>query len=167
MGKRKKNVIFYILIILSITVAVGFMWWMVSSLSPPDKNKADKYFNRDKADIRLITEYLIDSDYPVMCIKNANGYMHVAGFDIKIDDSAVMEAIRRLFEQQEYKQIDKFGNTISFQIWERFIVDFASGIAYSINGKDEPEMQFLTKIEPLSEDGWYYFEADYNEWRVR
>ena len=27
-------------------------------------------------------------------------------------------------------------------------------------------ISFLTKLEPMSEDGWYYYEADYNKWRA-
>ena len=26
-------------------------------------------------------------------------------------------------------------------------------------------VEFLVKYEPLSEDGWYYYEADYEEYR--
>ena len=65
-----------------------------------------------------------------------------------------------------YKGIGRDGNTIYFVRWTR-LMDFGAGIAYSVNGKDEPELDFVTKLEPLSEDGWYFYEEDYNEWRVR
>ncbi len=41
------------------------------------------------------------------------------------------------------------------------------GIVYSIDGHtpDEESITYLTLLEPLPEDGWYYFEADYNKWR--
>ena len=40
------------------------------------------------------------------------------------------------------------------------------GIAYSINKTDKPVIEFLTELEQLSENGWYYYKADYNEWRT-
>ncbi len=29
-----------------------------------------------------------------------------------------------------------------------------------------PEVQYATEFTPVSDDGWYYYVADYNEWRV-
>ena len=49
-------------------------------------------------------------------------------------------------------------------IWSRGM-DFRSGIAYSIN-EEEPTIEYLTNLVPLSEAGWYFYEADYNEWRL-
>lgn len=42
------------------------------------------------------------------------------------------------------------------------------GVAFSLDGSvpDESAITFLTKIEPLEDEGWYYYESDYNEWKV-
>ena len=55
-------------------------------------------------------------------------------------------------------------NTIYFQRWSN--LDNGRGVAYSIDGST-PTLQFLTKLEPLSESNWYYYEEDYNEWKRR
>lgn len=31
---------------------------------------------------------------------------------------------------------------------------------------DMEHVPFMTKLEPLSESGWYYYVADYEQWRV-
>lgn len=50
-------------------------------------------------------------------------------------------------------------------MWNR-LSDVACGIAYSIDGK-EIDIEYLTESVPLSEENWYYYVADFNEWRVR
>ncbi len=158
------------IMILSVLIAV-VAGLMCGCMSPPGKNKMEKYFKRDQEDIFLITDYLVNSTYSEIFINgfNPENAMMFTGIEsryVKVDDDAVVEAINRLFKEQGYSVIDKTGNTIYFQKWIRS-ADFGSGIAYSINGEDEPVLQFLTKIESLSEDDWYYYEADYNEWRIR
>lgn len=44
--------------------------------------------------------------------------------------------------------------------------DSSRGIAYSIDGK-EPKLQFLTKLEALPERNWYYYEEDFDEWKIQ
>ena len=91
-------------------------------------------------------------------IKNSNR--------IQLKDKKVSEALNRLFEKEKYYIISKNANTIRFVIWTRGM-DFGSGITYSINKIDYPTIEYLTKLEPLSEDGWYYYEADYSKWRTQ
>ena len=172
MKKRRTIIILSVSIMISLAILAGLIWGAAEFFSPPNKSKAERTFEQDKTDILLITEYLINSDYAEIFINKARiaqqtGTMFtgIETRDVKIEDEAVVNAIDWL-GKRGYSIMDKTENTIYFQRWTRF-KDFGSGIAYSINGKDEPELQFLTKLEPLSEDGWYYYEADYNEWRVR
>ena len=81
-----------------------------------------------------------------------------------VKDEEVVSAISVL-RSKGYRHISRIDNTIRVVCKSKFR-DFNSGIAYSINGEDEPKLTYLTKIEPLSEDGWYYYESDYNEWRI-
>ena len=160
-----------ILIIASIAIIAGLICWMIYSFSPPDKNKAERLLARDKADMILITEHFIKSNYLEIYInesraKKGSMFTGLETRDVNIEDRTVAEAIYRLFEKRGYKGINRDGNTISFLKWTR-LMDFGSGIVYSINREDEPVLQYLTKIEPLSENGWYYYEEDYNEWRNR
>ena len=39
-----------------------------------------------------------------------------------------------------------------------------AGIVYTIDGI-KPSLQFLTKLEKLDRNNWYYYEADFNEWK--
>lgn len=170
MKKALKNNIGWVIAIVSIIVVVGLVWNAILSLGPPDKDKIEKYFKRDKTDIILITEFLINSDYSEISINKKlqkDGFMFtgVNTRDRNIENEVVVKAVNRLLRRRGYKSILKNGNTISFEKWSFF--EQCRGITYSINGKDEPILQFLIELEPLSENGWYYYEENYDEWRLR
>ncbi len=82
------------------------------------------------------------------------------------DLNPVKSAIEQLFNKN-YGPIDKDGNIILFQRWAN--KDVGKGVVYSIDGSvpTEEDIQFLTLIEPLEEAGWYYYEDDFNEWKLR
>lgn len=141
-------------------------------LPPPSEEKMERIFNRDQEDLVTIKNYFVDSEYSEIFINESSYIKHPnmmdAGSqigDVEIKDADVLEAIKRLFEKHGYKIISKSGNTIEFCEWTR-LADNSRGIAYSINGIDEPEIDFVTRLEPLDEEGWYYYEADFNEWRI-
>jgi len=158
--KNKKLIIVLSVSLVSIiTIITGLTWFAVYTLSPPDKDKAERYFKRDYKSLETIIYYMENSDR-----KSIRVHKTMSTYGIK--DEEVVEAINRLFEKRGYDVISKNGNTIHFLRWTRFR-DFGSGIAYSINGIDEPDLQYLTKLEPLSESNWYYYEEDFNEWRIR
>ena len=163
--KRNKDNTGCLIVVALIALTVGLICWVTLSSLPIDKDKAEKYFNRDKKDFYIIAEYFANSDYPSIRITESNGKMFV-GYNKTIADDAVVKAVHRLLNKRGYRAINKNGNTISFLRWIK-IIDFVSGIAYSINEEDKPKLQFLTLLEPLSESGWYYYEEDYNEWRTR
>ena len=73
------------------------------------------------------------------------------------------EAAERLIDAG-YETIGIEKNTLYFQKYAT--LDCGKGIMYSIDG-GAPYMQFLTYQEALSEQDWYYYEDDYNEWRER
>ena len=165
-GKRIEKVI----AILSIAVVLGFIWIWLSSLKAPDQDAMEKIFKRDNSDIVLITDFLLDADYPLISIRGSDfkGGMMFTGANtrnVKIEDDAVVKALNRLFQKQGYREIGKNDNTIYFQKWAMF--EENRGIAYSVHKEDKPAIEFLTELERLSENGWYYYKADYNEWRNR
>ena len=141
-------------------------------LPPPSAEKMERIFNRDQDDLFTIKDYFVESKYSGIFINESSYIKHpdmmtVSDIgDVKIEDAEVLDAIKRLFEQHGYESISKDGNTIEFHEWSA-LLDNSRGIAYSINGIDEPEITFGTKLEPLDEEGWYYYEVDYNEWRKR
>ncbi|MFT3950868.1 MAG: hypothetical protein QM689_02735 [Oscillospiraceae bacterium] len=160
----------FIVAIIVIAAVVGLACAFIYSFAPPDKSKTEKYFNHDVAEINLVKDYMSYSGYLEIyidkaTIKNDTMFTGVITNDVRIEDSEVVKAIKRLINQRGVNCISKDGNTIYFEKWR--LSDQSRGIAYSINKTDKPELQYLTKLEPLSEDGWYYYETDYNEWRTQ
>ncbi len=131
-----------------------------------DVEKAQKYFYRDQEDILLLTEYFVRSGYEDVSISDSSGTMFTGleTMDVPITEEA-LNAVKRL-RHKGYGTITRHGNTISFVMQTAF-TDGGKGVAYSIDGEYEPTLPYLTKPEPLEEDGWYYYEENYNEYRNR
>ncbi len=121
-------------------------------------------FQTNYNDILTVKEYLCSSEYEDFQIRRGDQSAWADGETIEIEDSEVWGAIQRLLRQ--YHNIMKSGNTIFLTQWSRFN-DVGCGIAYSINGVDEPEIQYLTTLEKMPSTDWYYFVDDYNEWRIQ
>ena len=110
---------------------------------------------------------MISFDYDDISISDSNGTMSLLLLKtVDISDSNADKAIKTLFSAGCYsitKNVEE--NCISFSIWRRFR-DFYAGVHYSLDGVNAPTEQYLTKQESLGPDRWYYFEEDYNEWRI-
>lgn len=140
---------------------------------PPNAKKMQKVFNRDKNELYTIVNYFIETGYSKINISEAS-YLKSQNVmsagseigDVVIENENVLQSVKKLFEKQGYDYIGKNENTIYFQEWSA-LRDNSRGIAYSINIENEPEIYFLTKLESLDEEGWYYYEVDYNEWRIQ
>ena len=157
-----------IVIALGIILLVGVMWGVVYSLIPPDVERMEKCFQQDKNDLVVVTEYLSKLKYPYVMIDNAsleNGDMFTGANTSyqKIDDTTVQESLNRLLNNNKYIVIGKDNDTVFFQKWEFLEKD--RGIAVPINKEKTPIVEFIVKSEELSEEGWYYYEADYEAQR--
>ena len=167
MGKRKRRILTVcVSLVIIVAISFGLMHWAFDKLTPLDKDKAERYFNRDKEDIMLITQYFVKSGYSNILINDTNGNMSIGYTCIKINDETVKKAVNNLIDKRGYISIQRTDNTISFAMWCR-LSDVSRGIAYSIDKEHEPTLEYLTELEPLEENGWYYYEDDFNEWRVR
>ena len=84
---------------------------------------------------------------------------------ILTDDTSKEELteIDKKLSNKEYEIISKNDTCIAYQRWSN--LDAGRGFAYSYNG-NEPSLQFVTKLIPLNEIGWYYYEEDFNEWKL-
>jgi len=138
----------------------------------PSYEKAEKMFAEDYEELSSIASYFIALEYGRVSIPNdiEAGMMSVdyTG-NVKIEDVSVIRAIATLLGHG-YQDMDKMGNAVRFQRWSIF--ECRSGIVYSIDGTvltadGSDGLDYLTRLESLSEPGWYYYEEDYNEWRVR
>ena len=85
---------------------------------------------------------------------------------VQISDVDVIDAVVSLFNNG-YRTLSKRANAVVFLRWAG--LDTGRGVVYSVNGQtpDETSLPFLTRIEPLATEGWYYYEEDFNEWRRR
>ena len=119
-----------------------------------DYEDAEKSFQENKENILIVKEYLIS--------ENGVDYITVNNYN-DISDKKVLNAIIEL-RMNGYDIFCKEGNTIVFQITSK--LDYGAGIACTISNS-VPSLRYLTYYESLSEDGWYYWEEDYNEWRLQ
>jgi hypothetical protein len=139
-------------------------------MEPPKIDKVEKVFQKYYDDIQIVVDLMVSLDYEVVIIDsdgrtglvNTDGY-HFESVEVALD-TKTEETINRLLSEG-YEQIVKNNNTIQFRQWSRFN-DVGCGIAYSINSVDKPEIQYLTELTPLGQDGWYYYVDDVNQWRL-
>ena len=139
----------------SLLIGGGFML-------PINYEKAEKKYDSRKEDIHIVSEYLSGLEYENIYIPRAmkKGIMSVGGEHVNIENDEVIQALDKL----NCDVIGKMNNTIYFQMWSS--LDEGRGIAYSMDDS-EPKLQFLTSIEKLKVENWYYYEEDYSEWRLK
>ena len=65
--------------------------------------------------------------------------------------------------KKNYEKIEKSDNTVYFRKWS--FLQQERGIAFNTNEENSLSVEYLIKSEPLSEPGWYFYEADYEEYR--
>jgi hypothetical protein len=44
--------------------------------------------------------------------------------------------------------------------------DVGCGVACAINDQDLPDIQYVTELLPMENEGWYYYVSDFNQWRL-
>ena len=150
-----------------IILAVGVVLWMVRGFSF-NKEKAMDKMNEDWKEISLVTDFLIQTDQTLVVLERGDGIKYsrheISGGEIfPNNDTAEYTAAKHLVLKRKYKAITKHKNYVKFLMWTRF-TDVGKGIVYSIDGR-KPDVQYLTKLEPLDRPGWYYYESDFNEWK--
>ena len=144
----------------------------------PEHPEAEAFLQSNQELIYIVKDYLLNSGFDTVSISWPNtaggvpldtdeilmlpmsGHGH-----IPVEDEAVIEALHHLF--QYTRRISKHGNSINFLTWSAR--NHGRGIAYSIDGSipDRSGLTFLTHIEPLSVEGWYFYVEDFNEYRHR
>lgn len=132
--------------------------------TPPDIELVQQNFQDNYANIQVVVEFMLNSGYEDISIRDADGTMFADLSEREISDDKVSSAISQLIDGKKYHSISKRGDTIKFLQWKA-IRDIGCGIAYSTNKSDKPDVSYVTELIPLSEDGWYYYVADYERWR--
>lgn len=132
--------------------------------TPPSVSYVKNKFILNHNEINVIVEYMINAGYEDIYISSADGFMIADLMKIQICDESFLAAVKKLIQDNAYIHISKNGNTISFLQW-RGIKDIGCGVAYSINGINAPDIQFMTELVPIFDAGWFYYVSDYNKWR--
>lgn len=131
-----------------------------------DAASAQDRFDRNRESIALVTDYLLSLKNPDVWVNGPNG-TYFSDFEWhSIEDGKVCEAIETLWENgisNIYKNTE--ANSVSFEMWRSF-QEIDCGVAFSIDGINSPSVEFMTQVESLTERGWYYYVADYNQWRI-
>jgi len=134
-------------------------------------DNAGEVFFENKELVFLVRDYLVQSEYDSISIAPhmEKGIMFVNQVKVPyvpIDNEEVEEAMNVLRENG-YSSFSKYNSCIKISM--RTSVNVSYGVAFSTTGHvlDESSFDFLTLIEPLTEEGWYYYEEDFPEWRVR
>ncbi len=152
---------------LSLLILVVFLFFMCSC-STVNKKDAEQWIRDCSLELTMVVEYLIGYEYDNIFIDKANGRMTLLlSGDVEIDNDDVVVAVKKLFSHG-FKIIskNKKSNCIHFLKHTRFN-DYGAGLAYSIDGINDPDLTYLTKLEKLTSPNWYYYEEDFNEWRIR
>ena len=160
MKARNKFIFASLLIIFFLLVFSGCML----RNTPPDVTQIEEQFNIGYNDINTITNFLVNDSHKTIYIYDADGEMLADIEWKKIKDQSVVDALKNFEDTYEFISISKEGNTIAFMMWKTF-QEIDCGVAYSISGYAPPKVIYCTELVPLSEAGWYYYVADYNEWR--
>lgn len=158
--------------VMMILYAVYVIWGIVllgggfnPRISP---EKMEEIFAEDYELLMVVVQFMIDTGHEKVRInrddmENSEMFVYSSEELLKIEDINVKDSIKEL-RKRKYSVIGRKDNTIYFLRWS--IRDNGRGIAFSVDGS-EPTLQFLTKIVSLPNPNWYYYEEDYNEWRVR
>ena len=107
---------------------------------------------------------LFDKDKELLC-ESADDLSEKGNIYLCLDDNSSKEELTEISKKlydRGYEILSKNDTCVSYQKWSN--LDAGRGFVYSYNGT-EPSLLFMTKLIPLNEKGWYYYEEDFNEWK--
>lgn len=142
-------------------------------------------FSEHKEDFQNVTEYLLETypvtfdlesiyidEHTITVFRTRSDSTQLDKTETSISNTPVAENYQNLRQAgcqsvSMDPKIDGKGmeNAIYFCMWTRTVDEADAGIAYAIDSSYPPQIEFQTVLEPLSEDGWYYTLAEYEEWR--
>ena len=79
-----------------------------------------------------------------------------------IENDEVAQALKYLFNETSCTMVTKEGKTVAFTLWSKNM-DISGGVVCSESSVD---IEFLTKLQPLSMPTWYYYVSDFNVYRI-
>jgi len=157
-----KKAVSLLLILLTLTACA-------SNPVPEDNESVEATFEQDYSYLESIVTYLLSLEEDRVRIHcNPVKILGEYGESMEFSDPQIEQIVHEL-AKKGYNYITKSYDIVVFDVWRKPIYgEFAAGFGYSDDGMvDAYAVSFLTYQEPLSTEHWCYYEADYNEWRVR
>ena len=147
------NMRYYIIFdIISIVIVVFILIGIKS-----DEEKIKETFEKNKTEFTMVADYLSKAEVDPYITKEK---IKLPTF---IENDEITSIIKFLFEKKHVINIVKSEKNIYFLM--KSGLDIGKGIVYSFD-EELPKLQFLTKLIPLDEPQWFYYEEDFNQWRI-
>jgi len=129
-------------------------------------------FETNREAIFTVRDYFANSKHEtITSVGGQSGMVQMHGENTGFAGQAVIEnehakEAMSLLIRDGYKQIRKWKGFITFTRWQRGSATV--GVLYAADGSipTPGTIYFLSKLEPLAYEGWYYFETNYNESRM-
>ena len=134
---------------------------------PPREEEIESFVTEHFDEISIINNYLLELGNIDVSISNGKGSVYIGREEKKIEDTTTKDIVRWLWRngcKKIYK--DCKNNAVVYKMWKRTYDEADCGFVYAIDSGKLPEAEFQTELIPLSEEGWYYYLAEYNEWRI-
>ena len=135
-------------------------------MTSPSVEDVESFVTENWNDISVINDYLLELGDRDAYISDNDGSILIELHDGKIEDDAVMQSVQSLWKKgcdSIYKNRER--NSISYSLWHRTMGGVECGFEYAIDHTLFPEVQYQTEMNPLSEEGWYYYLSEYEKWR--
>jgi len=172
--------IILILITALILLIVGGLSTFLNSRIPT-LERMEEIFIDNKNEMQKVIDFLIETGFENITIRSdLNGEINNSEMivrknigspnfsveRIRIEQIEIVSLINSLFSQG-YRAISKYSDKVIFLVWST--IDHGRGIVYSLTGETPQEnengLTFLTELEPLSTENWYFYVENFNEWR--
>lgn len=167
MKKSSKVLIIVIAAALSVIVLSFIAVRALKRFSRPDKYKIEEAFTANIDAFETVAEYMRALDRDSCFIESDNGQIKSIYGEVPVENEEVVEAVKRLW-QIGCHLISKYAdyNSIKFELWSNmFGID--SGVLYVIDDNEAPSVQYMTGLEETQFAKWFYYAADYEEWRLK
>ena len=130
----------------------------------------ERQLQRNKEELVMVVDFITALDFEMVSIQRpfearvSDMFVGSRYGRIPIDDERYLVVIQNLFNRG-FRVISKDEKAVSFLRWSTR--NHGRGIVYSLDGTtpDEESLTFLTEIEPLTEDRWYFYVEDFHVWR--
>lgn len=161
----KKLSIKFIIIIAMIVFFIIIVNRIFMQFVPISKDHMQEEFYKHKQSVEEAANYFQNLNYSGIYITctDKKGNMYVEndneemGKTIEIEDATVVENINNLFKKYHYSVVFKNKNGIYFQRYSNRLI--GRGVVYSTDG-ERPRNEYLTILEPLGEENWYYYQEE-------